>query len=127
MDAWPPAVPGEPPGLQTITTWGQHGFWPGLDDDPAGLDNAGILWWDPNATGPDETGTVGKGMYRLMDGGRRYTAGHWPTEPVKLFDPAGTVTIYDANAIPPELQPANIPRPPDAPANGGSTSPTSSP
>ena len=51
--------------------------------------------------GPDETGNVGTGMYRLVDGGRRYLPGHWPTTPVKLFDPAGTVTIYPADKIPP--------------------------
>ena len=56
-------------------TYGNHGFWTG--DDPAGLDNAGIEFWDPTATGPDETGTVGKGMYRLMDGGAAL-----PAEPV---------------------------------------------
>jgi hypothetical protein len=56
-------------------------------------------------------------MYRLMDGGKRYVHGHWPTEPLKLFDPEGTVTLYEAGNIPPELQPADIPRPADAPAN----------
>jgi hypothetical protein len=104
-----------PLGLNTINTYGDHGFWEG--NDPAGLDNAGILYWDPEATGPDETGTEDKGMYRLVDGGKRYTHGKWPTTPIKLFDPAGTVTIYEAGQIPPELQPADIPRPADAPAN----------
>ena len=65
----------------------------------------------------DETGTVDKGMYRLMDGGLRYVEGKWPTEPLPFFDPAGTVTIYDAASIPPELLPADIPRPAEAPAN----------
>jgi hypothetical protein len=77
------------------------------------------MWWDPNAEGADETGAVGKGMYRLVDGGRRYLAGRWPTEPIRLFDPAGTVTIYDEDEIPPELLPAAIARPPDAPAAQG--------
>ena len=66
----------------------------GSGTDYGGLDNAGILYWDPKAVGPDETGHVGTGMYRLVDGGRRYLPGQWPTTPVKLFDPAGTVTIY---------------------------------
>jgi hypothetical protein len=110
----PPSVPG-PLGLNTIVTYGDHGFWDG--NDPAGLDNAGILYWDPNATGPDETGTQGKGMYRLVDGGKRYLHGNWPTAPVKLFDPAGTVTIYEAGQIPPELKPKDVPVPADAPVN----------
>ena len=93
----PPIKPG-PLGLNTIVTYGDHGFWDGTD--PAGLDNAGILYWDPEATGPDETGAEGKGMYRLVDGGKRYTHGKWPTTPMKLFDPEGTVTIYEAGQIP---------------------------
>lgn len=110
----PPKTPG-PLGLNTITSYGDHGFWDSTD--PGGLDNAGILYWDPEATGTDETGTEGKGMYRLMDGGKRYLHNHWPTAPLKLFDAAGTVTDYKAGDIPAELKPADIPRPADAPAN----------
>jgi hypothetical protein len=115
-DAAPPIVPGDKPTRQTITTYGQHGFWPG--DDPAGLDNAGLLFWDPTTPGKDETGTDGVGMYRLMGGGVRYTPGHWPTEPLKLFDKTDTITIYDDNNIPPELIPKDQPVPPNAPAAG---------
>ena len=43
-----------------------------------GLDNAALLWWNPNAVGEDETGVVGKGMYELVDGGMRYPGGKWP-------------------------------------------------
>jgi hypothetical protein len=107
----PPAT--NPGGLNTIITYGSHGFWPGTDYN--GLDNAGILFWDPNTKGPDETGNVGLGMYRDVGGGRRYLPGHWPTAPVKLFDPANTVTIYRAGAIPPELLPKQEPLPAGAP------------
>jgi Periplasmic binding protein len=116
LDAAPPPVPGDVPTRRTIATYGDHGFWPGTPDDPAGLDNAGILWWDPNAVGQDETGKVGKGMYRLMNGGLRYITGHWPTEPLKLFDPTNTVTIYGENNIPAELLPKCEPHPSDAPS-----------
>jgi hypothetical protein len=119
LEALPPDVPPDQPTLRVISTYGDHGLWPGLPDDPAGLDNGGVLWWDPEAEGPDETGDVGKGMYRIMDGGRRYLAGQWPTEPMPLFDPEGTVTGYGDNDIPPELLPPQIPRPPNAPANNG--------
>jgi hypothetical protein len=88
-------------GVGTIVTYGDHGYWQGTDW--GGLDNAGILYWDPNAEGADETGTVGKGMYRLVDGGRRYLPGQWPTAPVTLFDP-------------PELVPKKQPLPANAPA-----------
>ena len=100
--------------LKAFATFGNHGFWKGTDY--GGLDNAGILYWDPKVVGPDETGTVGPGMYRLVDGGTRYLPGQWPTTPVKLFDPAGTVTIYPANQIPPDLVPKAVPVPADAPA-----------
>jgi hypothetical protein len=106
-----------PNSLGTVVTYGNHGYW--SDTDYGGLDNAGILYWDPKVVGPDETGNVAPGMYRLVDGGRRYLPDQWPTTPVKLFDPAGTVTIYPANAIPAELQPATVPVPSDAPAANG--------
>jgi hypothetical protein len=110
----PAQAPG-PNDINTIVTYGNHGYWSGTDY--GGLDNAGILYWDPKVVGPDETGNVAAGMYRLVDGGRRYLPNQWPTAPMKLFDPAGTVTIYPANAIPPDLQPASVPVPPDAPVN----------
>src|SRR4029077_7617959 len=62
--------------INTIATYGEHGFWTG--EDPQGLDNAGVLWCNPNARGEDETGVVGNGMYELVDGGMRYPAGRWP-------------------------------------------------
>jgi hypothetical protein len=55
-------------------------------------------------------------MYRMVDGGRRYLPGQWPTTPIKLFDPAGTVTTYDASNVPPELVPKQQPLPANAPA-----------
>jgi hypothetical protein len=109
-----PAQTTGPQGLGLIATFGDHGYWSGTDY--GGLDNAGILYWDPKTVGPDETGNVAPGMYRLVDGGKRYLPGQWPTDPVKLFDPAGTVTIYDAKAIPPELVPKDQPLPSNAPA-----------
>jgi len=110
----PPRASG-PKKLTTISTYGDHGYWG--ETDYGGLDNAGVLYWDPKVVGPDETGTVAPGMYRLVDGGKRYLPNEWPTTPIKLFDPAGTVTIYPADAIPPELQPKPVPVPADAPVN----------
>jgi Periplasmic binding protein len=101
--------------IATVTTFGDHGFWNG--NDPNGLDNAGILWWNPNARGEDETGIVGNGMYELVDGGKRYPGGKWPSTPAKLFDPAGAVTIY--NDLPPDLTPKSYPSPPGSPAAVG--------
>jgi hypothetical protein len=101
--------------VHAFATYGDHGFWTG--DDPQGLDNAGLLWYNPKAHGEDETGVVGDGMYELVNGGKRYPAGRWPTTPAKLFDPAGAVTIY--NDLPPDLTPKTYPSPPGSPAAKG--------
>ena len=50
--------------------------------------------------GPDETGSDGQGMYRYVDGGKRYRTGQWPQRNPKAFDNAGTVVIY--NDVPPK-------------------------
>ncbi len=113
LDAAPPAAATSSPTISTVVSYGNHGFWPG--DDPAGLDNAGIEFWDPTATGPDETGTVGQGMYRLMGGGVRYLSNQWPTTPMPLFDKTNTVTIYGENEVPAALLPKTEPLPAGAP------------
>jgi|CXWL01.1.fsa_nt_gi hypothetical protein len=76
---------------QPFLSWGET-LWP--DPDYQGLDDATEFWWDPTATGPDEIRQQGTGMYRFVDGGKRYLPGEWPTEE-KLFDPAGAVAMYD--------------------------------
>jgi hypothetical protein len=98
--------------VQAFYTYGDHGFWNG--EDPNGLDNAGLLWWNPNARGEDETGIVGNGMYELVDGGKRYPAGRWPAIPANLFDTKGAVTLY--NDPPPDLTPRSYPSPTGPPA-----------
>ena len=98
--------------VASFATFGDHGIWQG--EDPNGLDNAGLLWWNPNAVGEDETGIVGKGMYELVDGGKRYPGGKWPQTPAKLFDPTGAVTVY--NDPPADLIPKSYPAPAGSPA-----------
>jgi hypothetical protein len=117
LDAAPTPAPTDKATVRTIVTYGNHGYWPG--DDPAGLDNAGLEFWDPTTSGPDETGTVGKGMYRLMDGGVRYLPSQWPKTPMALFDKANTVTIYGETDVPAALLPATEPLPPGAPGATG--------
>jgi hypothetical protein len=101
--------------VQAFSTYGDHGFWSG--EDPQGLDNAGLLWWNPTARGEDETGIVGNGMYELVDGGKRYPGGKWSATPANLFDTKGAVTIYDT--LPPDLTPKSYPAPAGSPAAGG--------
>jgi hypothetical protein len=76
---------------QPYLSWGDKGHWDWFDYH--GIDDATIMWWDPDATGPDEIRKEGTGMWRYVDGGRRYLPGEWPTEE-KLFDPEGAVDIY---------------------------------
>jgi hypothetical protein len=73
-------------------SWGERGFWPSVDY--AGVDDQTEVFWDPEATGEDETGTVGKGMWAYVDGGRRFLPGEWPEEPSGAFDRDGAVTMY---------------------------------
>ena len=67
--------------------------------DYSGTDDLAEIWWDSEATGKDEVDKDGKGMYRYVDGGKRYLPGQWPEGEPKLFDPAGAVTIYDARPL----------------------------
>lgn len=85
-------VTGGGPTRPTISR-GRHDIWPGTD--LFGLDDAGFAWWDPDAEGVDETGREGRGLYRYTREGKRYLPGEWPKEQIPVFEPAGTVTIFD--------------------------------
>jgi hypothetical protein len=102
-----PVPPESPNGLKAILSYGKHGLWPGTDF--GGLDNMNLIWWDPAVTGEDETGTKGKGSYRFVDNARRFLYGHYPTEPIKFFDPTDTITRF--TTTPPELQAKQYPPP----------------
>jgi hypothetical protein len=76
--------------------------------DYAALDDITLIWWDPQAQGEDETGQYGVGLYRYMDGGRRYLPGQQPEGPLAAFDPAGTVSSYESypeGEAPPDYPP----------------------
>ncbi len=73
-----------------LITYGEKGLWP--YPDYAGVDDFSEIWWDPTATGADEFGNRGHGMWRFADGGRRYVAGKWPTAPPHAFIRRGSVT-----------------------------------
>lgn len=80
-----------------ITRIGQSfgsGVWP-WDEYNANDDHA-LLWWDPAATGTDEAGAYGRGMYRFENEGERYLPGESPTEDeVSWFDPDNAPTLYE--------------------------------
>ena len=80
-------------------SWGKHGAWPTVDY--WGSDDAGMLWWDPNATGEDEVGHTGQGLYQYAGGAKRYTLGHFPAAGQGgLFDTSTAVTVFPQ--LPPE-------------------------
>lgn len=73
------------------------------------LDDTVEIWYDPDATGPDERGKDGQGMYRYVDGGKRYLPGQWPTGDPEVFQKDNSVAIYEK--VPPEDAPADYPSP----------------
>jgi hypothetical protein len=100
-----------PAGRGMVTSpsasFGHHGVWTG--DDYAAGDDVTEVWWDTTATGPDEAGGGGVGMYRYADGGRRYLPGSQPAAETAAFIRAGSTTLYDEP--PPSDRPPSYPRP----------------
>jgi hypothetical protein len=88
-------------------SWGRHGIWPATDY--FGGDDATLIWWNPDATGPDEVGNQGKGMYEYAHDGQRYLPGQWPRGDADVFDPSGSLTLF--NTLPPSDRPPSYPSP----------------
>jgi hypothetical protein len=88
-------------------SWGRHRIWPGVD--LTGGDDATVIFWDPDARGPDEVGNAGRGLWHYALEGRRYLPGHWPNGDVGLFDDATAVTILEE--LPPAARPPDYPSP----------------
>lgn len=102
------AAPKPPEALtQPMITYGNHGIWP--QTDYLGIDDATEIWWNPNASGPDELNRQGKGMYEYVQGGKRYLPGQWPHVAPDVFTTTGAVTIYET--IPPAERVPNYPSP----------------
>ncbi len=80
---------------QPLVSRGDHGFWP--EFDWGGSDDGSLIWWDPTATGEDEVGNEGAGMYRYANGGERFTFDEGPETLAEsgLFDVESSVTVYD--------------------------------
>lgn len=74
-------------------SWGDHGLWDFTDYH--GIDDTTVLWWDADASGPDELRREGTGMWAYPNGGERYLPGNWPTEPIPLFQDEGAVHIFN--------------------------------
>jgi hypothetical protein len=74
-----------------------------------------FVWYDATAVGADEEGTVGTGLMRYVDGGRRYPATGGPTGEVPMFQLAGSVTRYQT--LPPGDRAPDYPPWPGSPAS----------
>jgi hypothetical protein len=73
-------------------------------DDYIMYDGLVEVWWDPNTAGPDEYNNTAPGIYRFVDGGKRYGIGEWPTEEPHVFDSAraaGILPDFPAEDRPP--------------------------
>lgn len=82
-------------GITTIASaYGDKGLWPWAED-PVAADDSTEIWWDAEAEGEDEIGLDGTGLYRYVDGGKRFLPGEWPTSTPRAFDTKGTVLIYE--------------------------------
>ncbi|MBS1847526.1 MAG: ABC transporter substrate-binding protein [Actinobacteria bacterium] len=83
-------------------------------EDFTGVDDSTLIWWDPKAKGLDEQGKEGVGLYRYVDGGKRYMPGKIPTALQPFFVKAGSITAFTGQ--PPGLKTPDYPPPPGAPA-----------
>ena len=63
----------------------------------------------PEATGLDERGDEGQGMYQYVEGGERYLPGEWPSEQLAIFDPENSVALYEER--PPDEEVPDYPSP----------------
>jgi hypothetical protein len=102
----------KPLGVGALTipqvSFGNKGIFP--DTDYNGIDDTVEIWYDPDATGPDERGKEGTGMYRYVAGGKRYLPGQWPTTDPDVFNHDGSaIALYEK--IPPGDQPPDYPSP----------------
>ena len=70
-----------------------------------------MIFWDPKATGPDEVGADGTGMWRYALGGKRYMPTQWPEKSGKvgLYDQGSSVVILDK--LPADTAPPDYPAP----------------
>ncbi len=92
---------------QPSLSYGDKGIWP--YDDYLGIDDATEIWWDPTADGPDEIQRDGTGLWRFVDGGKRYLPGEWPDSTPKVFQLPDSTTIYET--APPGEEPVQYPSP----------------
>lgn len=75
------------------------------------VDDAALIWWDPDANGLDELGTEGNGAYRYIDGGARFEPGSIPSDVFErrdTDDPMMAPPIETAATIAIPITPHNL-------------------
>lgn len=90
-----------------LVSRGEHDIWPDLEI--GGWDDATVVYWDADATGPDEAGNQDTGLYRYVDGAQRYRPAEWPDDQITLFDDQTSVTLF--TEIPKQDQTPDYPSP----------------
>lgn len=76
-----------------LMSYGDSDLWP--YPDYAGIDDFAEIWWDTSASGPDEFGETGRGLWRYAERAKRYVPGSWPDTPPSAFVEAGAVTVVE--------------------------------
>lgn len=107
-----PPAGGDPGAPQA--SYGNPELFSFAKNDFTSVDDSTLIWWDATAKGADEQGTDGEGMYRYVDGGKRYLPGKMPAALQPFFSKAGTITAFDGQ--PPGLKTPAYPPPAGAPA-----------
>jgi hypothetical protein len=64
-------------------------------NSPTAVEDFIEIWYDANASGPDERSEQGQGMMMKSDGGKRYVLGSWPVGDTHAFSPAGAIGATD--------------------------------
>ena len=107
-------------GPTTIhVSYGDHGYFKTLNPDTcqyegaapdyASTDDMTEIWWDAQATGPDEQGKEGQGLYFYANGGKRYLPRQMPDTPPDAFKTDGAISGMDRPA--PDETPPTYPKP----------------
>ncbi|HET6948957.1 MAG TPA: ABC transporter substrate-binding protein [Acidimicrobiales bacterium] len=68
-------------------------MWPWTDYLAA--DDVTEIWWDADATGADEIGLAGTGMYRYANEGKRYLPGEIGKSTATPFDETDAITVFE--------------------------------
>lgn len=100
-------------------SYGNKGVFPpppgqeSANPDYLAVDDMVKVWWNADATGPDEQGEEGRGMMMYANGGRRYLPGQMTEGSPDAFEEEGAVDYFDE--VPADLRPPSYAPPADAP------------